>query len=204
MDRALLRKYFIMGSQNCEREPVEILKEAIEAGVTIFQFREKGSYALKGQAKVNLGRQLRDVCLTYDIPFIINDDAELVEILGADGIHVGQDDEKAEALRERYPDKIIGLSVSNMREFERSPIDQVDYVGAGPIFGTSTKEDAKVPVGTAWIKRLREELPNTPIVGIGGITPENAQEVIEAGADGVSVISAITRSNDISKTVQSL
>src|SRR5699024_5039677 len=110
--RQMLRKYFIMGSQNCRRDPRDILQEAIDAGMTAFQFREKGTNSLKGDAKVALVKELRALCREHNIPFIINDDVKLVEILEADGIHVGQNDIAVEYLRERFPNLIIGLSIS--------------------------------------------------------------------------------------------
>ncbi|MBD1223004.1 thiamine phosphate synthase [Virgibacillus halodenitrificans] len=200
----ILRKYFIMGSQNCSMPPGEILKEAIAGGITAFQFREKGLGSLSGEAKLELGKELRNICKENQIPFFVNDDIELAESLQADGIHVGQDDLDVEEIRLRYPDFILGLSVSNSAEVNASPLHLVDYIGAGPIFATTTKDDAKQAVGTDWIASLRKDFPELPIVGIGGINTENANKVIKAGADGVAVISVITSAKDIKKTVKSL
>ncbi|MFC3041698.1 thiamine phosphate synthase [Virgibacillus xinjiangensis] len=202
--RHALRKYLIMGSQDCQRPPDEILRDAIAAGITAFQFREKGAGSLKGDKKRILGLELRDICRTHHIPFIINDDLSLAEELDADGIHVGQDDKSAEEVRRMFPNKILGLSVSNDTELAGSPLSVVDYVGAGPVFSTRTKADAKNPVGIEWIKTLRTKHPALPIVGIGGITAENAHTVIHAGADGISVISAITQAADIQSVVEKL
>lgn len=202
--RKSLRKYFIMGSQNCDRDPKQILKEAITAGITAFQYREKGTGSLTGFQKYILGKQLRDICRYYHIPFFVNDEVELAQVLEADGIHVGQDDLSPTDLRRKFPNKWIGLSISNNQELSTSPIVCVDYLGIGPIFATTTKEDAKAPVGTTWIKEVKQRYPNMPIVGIGGISTKNANSVIEAGADGVAVISAITRANDIQEAVAQL
>ncbi|MCM3398920.1 thiamine phosphate synthase [Oceanobacillus profundus] len=199
-----LRKYFIMGSQNCDRNPGDILEAAAKGGITAFQFREKGPSSLNGNAKLELGKELRAICRSYHIPFIVNDDVELVELLDADGIHVGQDDRSAEELRQAFPNKIIGLSVSTTDEVDRSPIDLVDYIGAGPIFSTTTKTDAKAAVGLEWIQTLRAQFPTLPIVGIGGIDTMNAKSVLEAGADGVSFISVITQAEDIAKAVKAI
>lgn len=202
----MLRKYFIMGSQNCRpgEHPEIILRTAIEAGITAFQFREKGSGALVGSEKIALGKRLRDICHKHDIPFIINDDIELVNILEVDGIHVGQDDATIESLRKKFPKLFIGLSISNKDELAASPLNLVDYVGAGPIYSTETKTDAKQAVGLEWITYLRNKHPHLPVVGIGGIDETNAHEVLTAGANGVSVISAITNSDYITKTVSLL
>ncbi|MFU0790454.1 thiamine phosphate synthase [Cerasibacillus sp. JNUCC 74] len=202
--RKSLRKYFIMGSQNCDRDPKQILKEAIAAGITAFQYREKGTGSLTGFQKYILGKQLRDICRYYHVPFFVNDEVELAQVLEADGIHVGQDDLSPTDLRRKFPNKWIGLSISNNQELSASPIDCVDYLGVGPIFATTTKEDAKPPVGTTWISEVKQRYPNMPIVGIGGISTQNANSVIEAGADGVAVISAITRANDIQEAVVQL
>ncbi|MFS0673425.1 thiamine phosphate synthase [Ornithinibacillus sp. 179-J 7C1 HS] len=204
MNKQLLRKYFIMGSQNCSKDPVRILEEALEAGITAFQFREKGIGSLQGKEKVELGKKLREVCKRYQTPFILNDDIELADILEVDGLHVGQDDQPVEKIRKAYPDLMIGLSISNQEELQRSPIHLVDYIGAGPIFPTTTKTDAKKAVGVKWIQTLRNQYPHLPIVGIGGIQIDNANSVMEAGADGVAVISAITEATDIKVSVEKL
>ncbi|WP_458947152.1 thiamine phosphate synthase [Oceanobacillus sp. CAU 1775] len=193
-----------MGSQNCQGDPVEILDAAAKAGITLFQFREKGTSSLAGNDKFELGMKLQAVCRKHNIPFIVNDDVELVKSLDADGIHVGQDDTSVEELRKMFPNKIIGLSVSTKEELEQSPLDLVDYIGAGPIFPTSTKNDAKEVVGLDWILELRKQFPNLPIVGIGGINTTNAASVIQAGADGVSFISAITQAKNINGAVNAL
>ncbi|MFA1820942.1 thiamine phosphate synthase [Virgibacillus oceani] len=201
--RPALRKYFIMGSQNCDRDPADILKVAANAGITAFQFREKGVGALSGQDKTALGKQLRAICRQHQIPFIVNDDVDLVNELDADGIHVGQEDLSVRELREVFPDKIIGLSVSR-NELAESPLAFVDYVGAGDIFGTSSKAHDKSAVGLDWIVELRNQFPKLPIVGIGGINTDNAGSVIEAGADGVAVISSIAKANNIKEAVDQL
>jgi len=199
-----LRKYFVMGSQDTDRDPEAVLEEAIEAGVTAFQYREKGTGSLEGEAKHELGRKLRSLCREKGILFIVNDDLDMVEPLEADGIHVGQEDISVEVIRSQFPDKILGLSVSTEQEVIQSSLEKVDYLGAGPVFQTSTKEDAKPVVGTVWIKQLREAYPNLPIVGIGGINTGNASLVIEAGAAGVAVVSAITHAESIAEAVKRL
>ncbi|WP_100012327.1 thiamine phosphate synthase [Lentibacillus sediminis] len=202
--RQMLRKYFIMGSQDCISDPVEILEAAAKAGITAFQFREKGQGSLSGEAKLELGKQLREICFHYDIPFFINDDIKLAEPLQADGIHIGQDDTPAAAVRRQFPDKLIGLSLSNPDEVDQSPLSLIDYAGAGPVFATGSKADAKTAVGTEWITSLRKQFPDLPIVGIGGITPANAASVLEAGAGGVAFISAVSRAINIRQAVQSM
>jgi len=199
-----LRKYFIMGSQNCDRKPEDILKEAAKSGITAFQFREKGEGALTGEKKLALGRKLRDICARHNVMFFVNDDIDLIEPLEADGIHIGQDDMRLEKVREMFPDKLIGLSVSNQSDVDNSSIQLADYLGAGSVFSTPSKDDAGQAVGIEWIKTLRRQYPDIPIVGIGGITEENASSVIDAGADGVAVISAITKAGNVTEAVEKL
>lgn len=206
MDRTLLRKYFIMGSQDCPpgRSPEMILQEAIKGGITIFQYREKGNGSLTGDAKIALGKRLRQICKDTNIPFIINNDSELIEVLDVDGIHVGQTDTSVTTLRKKHPKLIIGLSISNETELAASPLEDLDYVGAGAVYPTTSKSDAQTDGGLDWIRNLRSLEANLPFVGIGGITIERAANVIDAGADGVAVISAITQADDIAAAVRSL
>ncbi|MBW3491054.1 MULTISPECIES: thiamine phosphate synthase [Bacillus] len=188
----LLRVYFIMGSNNCTKEPLQVLRDALEGGITIFQFREKGKGALTGEKRIDFAKELQALCKEYDVPFIVNDDVELALELDADGVHVGQDDEGITSVRKKMRDKIIGVSTHTIEEARWAIENGADYLGVGPIFPTSTKKDTKAVQGTKGLKYFREQEITIPIVGIGGITIENTASVIEAGADGVSVISAIS------------
>ena len=193
-----LKLYFILGSANCMgRSPSKILTEAIEGGITMFQFREKGTGALTGSEKYGLAEELQNICKKASIPFIVNDDIELALALHADGIHIGQDDEPAQLVRERMKGKILGISVHNMKEAQQAISVGADYFGVGPIFPTSTKEDTNDVQGVKVISEFRTNGITIPIVGIGGITGENAASVIEAGADGVSVITAISQAENV-------
>ncbi|MFK4426544.1 thiamine phosphate synthase [Bacillus mycoides] len=188
----LLRVYFIMGSNNCTKERLQVLRDALEGGITIFQFREKGEGALTGEKRIDFAKELQALCKEYDVPFIVNDDVELALELDADGVHVGQDDEGITSVRKKMGDKIIGVSTHTIEEARWAIENGADYLGVGPIFPTSTKKDTKAVQGTKGLKYFREQEITIPIVGIGGITIENTASVIEAGADGVSVISAIS------------
>lgn len=188
----LVQVYFIMGSNNCRKDPLQVMKEALDGGVTIFQYREKGDGALTGEKRYAFAKQLQSLCKEYHVPFIVNDDVELALALEADGVHVGQDDENIQIVREKMGDKIIGVSAHTIEEAHFAIEKGADYLGVGPIFQTNTKKDAKAVQGTAGLRFFRESGIEIPIVGIGGITAENAASVVEAGADGVSVISAIS------------
>ncbi|WP_281974412.1 thiamine phosphate synthase [Halobacillus litoralis] len=199
-----LRKYLVMGSQDCLQDPSFILEEAIRGGVTAFQFREKGKGSLTGIDKYHLGRKLRDICWKHEVLFFVNDDFDLFRDLDADGIHLGQEDMHVEEVRRAFPSTLIGLSISDERELEKAPVTLVDYLGVGPVFSTSTKEDADPVVGTDLIEHVKAVHPHLPLVGIGGINEENAHEVLSAGADGVAVVSAITQAENIRNAVKSL
>ena len=198
-----LKIYFICGTQDIpEHQTIQgILTQALEAGITMFQFREKGDKALTGSKKEKLAKELQALCQSYDVPFIVNDDVSLAKSINADGIHVGQDDEDVRALANDFQEKIIGLSVGNLNEYEKSDLTNVDYIGAGPMFETPSKSDASAPVGPDMITQLRQKMGDFPMVAIGGINEENVPLIANAGVDGISVISAISKSNNIDNTV---
>ncbi|KFN03216.1 thiamine phosphate synthase [Bacillus clarus] len=200
----LLQVYFIMGSNNCTKDPLHVLKEALDGGVTLFQFREKGENALTGENRLYFAKELQALCKEYGVPFIVNDDVELAIELDADGVHVGQDDEGITSVREKMGDKIVGVSTHTIEEARWAIENGADYLGVGPIFPTSTKKDTKAVQGTKGLSHFREEGITTPIVGIGGITIENVSSVIEAGADGVSVISAISLADSACESAKKL
>ncbi|MBR7879547.1 MULTISPECIES: thiamine phosphate synthase [Bacillus] len=196
MMKDMLSVYFIMGSNNTSADPVSVVKKAIEGGATLFQFREKGSGSLTGEERVLFAKRVQDVCRQAGIPFIINDDVELALRLEADGVHIGQDDADAEETRAAIGDMILGVSAHNVSEVKRAEEAGADYVGMGPVYPTETKKDAEAVQGVTLIEEVRRQGITIPIVGIGGITADNAAPVIEAGADGVSMISAISQAED--------
>lgn len=196
MNRKDLAVYFIMGTENCTEDPLYVLEDALKAGITIFQLREKGKKSLKGEVLVEFAKQCQALCKQYDVPFIVNDDVELALKIDADGVHVGQEDTPLVEIGDRLQNKIIGVSVHNEEEMDAAVKGGADYVGIGPIFETKSKVDARKPAGVNFLKRAREKYSDFPIVAIGGISPKNAQQVLDAGADGVAVISAICESDD--------
>ncbi|WP_026694253.1 thiamine phosphate synthase [Peribacillus kribbensis] len=203
--RKLLKVYFIMGSTNCFKDPKEVLEEAIKGGITLFQFREKGTGALQGEEKLTLAKELQAICKENSIPFIINDDLDLALTLDADGIHIGQDDGDIVETRKLIgDDKILGVSVHSEEEAVLAKLSGADYFGIGPVFPTSTKEDAKPARGSVLIEELLKREIHVPIVGIGGITPANAGTVMASGADGVSVITAISHADSPLQTAREL
>ncbi|MDM5299856.1 thiamine phosphate synthase [Bacillus pumilus] len=199
-----LSVYFIMGTANTSRQPLDVVKEAIEGGVTMFQFREKGEGALQGEEKKQLARQMQALCKEASVPFIVNDDVQLAIDIDADGVHIGQEDAKAQDVRQRIGNKILGVSTHHIEEVKQAMRDGADYVGMGPVYPTETKKDTRSVQGVSLINEVRRHDLHIPIVGIGGITYENAAPVIQAGADGISLISAISQSADPKKATADL
>ncbi|GEQ06722.1 thiamine phosphate synthase [Staphylococcus gallinarum] len=203
-DKQQLKLYFICGTQDIPEVTTiqHVLKEALSAGITMFQFREKGATALRGNDKEKLAIELLELCRAYNVPFIVNDDIELARKIDADGVHVGQDDQSVNVFATQFQDKIIGLSISDEDEYQQSDLTHVDYIGVGPMYQTSSKKDANAPVGPSMIPTLRAHVGDLPIVAIGGIQIDNTNTIMQHGADGVSVISAIAQSSSVSNTVR--
>ncbi len=193
-----------MGTINCNgKNPLMILEVALQAGVTIFQLREKGDGALRDKAYMDFAKVCQQLCKQYNVPFIVNDDVHLALELDADGIHVGQDDLQLAHFRKQCPDKIVGVSVHTLAEFEQAIADGADYVGIGPVFATKSKVDA-LPPSLVFLTEARLAYPDFPIVAIGGITTKNSYLVRQIGVNGVAVINEITESDNIQKIVSNL
>lgn len=194
--REHLKVYFIAGSTNVSDPLPEVLQKAIDGGITIFQYREKGDGALTGEAYVTLGKELKELCNKGGIPFIVNDDVELALALGADGVHIGQEDDNVLDVRQKIGDRILGVSAHTLEEARKALQDGADYLGVGPVFPTSSKNDTREVCGPQFVATLRGQGIDAPIVAIGGISITNAREVVEGKADGLSVISAISQAGD--------
>jgi thiamine-phosphate pyrophosphorylase len=172
-----------------------VVRSAVAGGVSLVQLRDP--HAKTGQL-VAQARALLEVLRPAGIPLIINDRVDVALAVAADGVHVGQQDMSVADVRALVGDKlIVGLSVSNLAELERSAaaLAHVDYLGVGPIFATQTKPDAAAPIGPEGLAAVvaRTELP---VVAIGGLTRANAPLAIRAGAHGVAVVSEICCAED--------
>ncbi|MFD2611120.1 thiamine phosphate synthase [Paenibacillus gansuensis] len=199
----MLQLYFVAGTPDCPGgDLARVLAEAIRGGITAYQFREKGPGALHGRARFELAAQLRELCASAGVPFIVNDDVELALALSADGVHVGQTDAPAAEVRRRIGAMLLGVSAHDAGEARRAAADGADYLGVGPMYPTATKLDARTVQGPGVLSRLRESGLMLPIVGIGGITAARAAAVTGAGADGIAVVSAISRAADPFRAAQ--
>src|SRR5258705_1309910 len=136
-----------------------------------------------------LAERLRDRCRRAGVTFIVNDRVDLAVAVGADGVHLGQDDLPARAARPLLrPGMLLGVSTHGVEQARAARDDGADYVAVGSMFATATKSDFQL-VGPDLIRKLRGEI-RVPLIGIGGITHDNVAEVVPAGADGVAGISA--------------
>ena len=204
-NKELLKLYFICGTTTClGKDLYTVVEDALKGGITLFQFREKGEGALEGKEKVELAIKLQELCKKYNVPFIVNDDIELALEIDADGVHVGQDDLGVDEIRKLMPDKIIGLSIGNEEELKQSKVEYVDYVGVGPVYVTQSKDDAGGAIGYEGLELMRRFLPQMPLVAIGGIQTQHIKDVMKTNVDGVSIISAISYSDNIEKTVREM
>ena len=187
-----------MGSTNTgTAHPLDVLEAALRGGVTCFQLREKGPGSLIGIEKQNFAEACQKLCRQYNVPFIVNDDVDLAIAISADGVHIGQEDEDPKSVRERIGiGKILGVSTHTESEVQEALSVGADYVGIGPVYATLSKADAKPVAGTKFIREMAKAFPDLPIVGIGGITSTSFKPVFEAGAVGISLISAITLAED--------
>ncbi|MBY6036510.1 thiamine phosphate synthase [Fictibacillus nanhaiensis] len=201
-----LSLYYVAGTTNCESPEsfMEILIQACKGGITTFQFREKGTNCLNSRQRIQIAEAAKNVCRQYGVLFIVNDDLALMKELDADGLHVGQTDGSLDVFRRETKGKILGVSTHTLLEAEDAVTRGADYVGVGPIFQTYTKPDAKEPVGTGIFSLFRENNIMVPMVGIGGITKDNAASVVKGGADGVALISAISEAEHPLETSREL
>jgi len=176
-----------------QRDLLATLQAALAGGVTMVQLRDKQA---PRPLFLDQARRMLALLRPAGVPLIINDRVDVALAVGADGVHVGQDDmAAAEARRLLGPDAIVGLSVSRPEECGGADPAVVDYVGLGPVFPTDTKPDTPPPLGIGGVRALRPRLA-LPVVAIGGIGAGNAAGLVGAGADGVAVVSAICGAPD--------
>lgn len=196
--------YFLMGTPNAgTKQPLALLGEALAGGITHFQLREKGPGALNGPALEEFAASCKSLCAEFGVPFIVNDDVELACTVQADGIHIGQDDLDCKEVRKRIGASMaLGVSVHSVQEANAALTCGASYLGMGPVYGTRTKADAKAPAGVAEIRKVKQQYPHVPIIGIGGIEPHNAEAVWQAGVSGIAVISSIAGAEDVAGQVE--
>lgn len=176
------------------------IEEALKAGVTLLQLREKDA---SFQELLEEGRKVQALCRKYQVPFLIDDQVEVARALDADGVHLGQEDEAIERVRAVLDrEKIIGISAHNVEEALEAQRKGADYLGVGALYPTGSKKDASVLAPGVF--RQVVEAVRIPVVGIGGIHEAQYGEVLDQGAAGCAMISGILGADDITATVKRL
>ena len=171
----------------------EQVEAALRGGVTCVQLREK---ALDEEAFLSEAKKIHSLCRTYHVPFIIDDNAEIAVLCGADGVHVGQHDMEAKYVRTLVGENmILGVSVQTVQQAILAQENGADYLGVGAVFATSTKPDADA-VSRETLTAICQAV-SIPVVAIGGIDAGNLPELSGTGIDGVALVSAIFSSREI-------
>ena len=184
-----------------ERSIEDIVKEAVEGGVTMVQLREKD---IATRDFIALALRLKDVLKPYGVPLIINDRVDVALASGAEGVHIGQSDMPYAIARKLLgPSKIIGLSVENFEQIEEANSLDVDYIGVSPVFATPTKTDTAEPFGLDGLRKA-VRMSVHPTVAIGGMNERTAADVMACGTDGIAVVSAIVCAPDPKESSKNL
>lgn len=182
------------------RSNLECVEEMIRGGIKIIQYRDKFK-SLK--EKLKEAREIRELCKKNNVIFIVNDHIDIALLVDADGVHVGQDDIDPQEVRKLIgDDKIIGLSTHSPEQGKKAfENPDVDYIGVGPIFPTTTKDTA--PVGLEYLDYVIKNL-DIPFTAIGGIKEKNLNEIISRGAKNICLVSDIVSSENIAEKVRHL
>ncbi len=180
---------------------VELAELAIAGGADTIQFRQKEGST---RQMIRVAEQMQDVCKRAGVTFIINDRVDVAIASHADGVHLGQDDFPIPLARKFLGEEaIIGGSAGSMDEARKCLLEGADYIGFGPVYPTTSKEDAGPAAGLDLLKQIVEAIA-LPIIAIGGITADNVLPVIKAGAHGFAVISAVCCQNDPAEAARCL
>jgi thiamine-phosphate pyrophosphorylase len=201
-----LRLYALVDPAVAGGRKLADLARSIAGRTTLVQLRDKHGST---RSMMDEARALIGVLAPLDIPLLINDRIDVALAVEADGVHIGQDDMPvADARLLLGKTAIIGLSVKTLAEAAAAPLDLLDYIAIGGVYGTTSKETASAPIGIAGLRSvaqaIRARQPGFPVCAIAGINESNAADVVEAGADGVAVISALSLAPDPARAARSL
>lgn len=202
MNPEQLSLYLVTDPVLCGSRGVEgTCRLALRAGVGTLQLRDKNAST---RELISMAVILRDLCGDHGALFIVNDRIDVALAIGADGVHLGQDDMPVHMARKLLgPDAVIGASVRSPEEAALAYGEGADYIAANLIFPTETKTDIGEPLGIGAISKLKKASP-LPLVAIGGINASNVDAVRKAGADGIAVVSAIMTAEDVTEAVRIL
>ncbi len=175
------------------RPTLDIVRAAVEGGVTCVQLREKECSTLDF---IEQALTIKDFLKAKGVPLIINDRVDVALAIEADGVHLGQTDMPLAIAKKIIGNSmIIGISAESLEDAVAAEKGGADYLGVSPIYATPTKTDTAPPLGLAGLRTIREAV-RLPLVGIGGLNRDNSAAVIENGGDGVAVVSAIVAADD--------
>lgn len=184
-----------------DRPLVDIVSAGVAGGVSCVQLREKNCST---QEFIHEASLLLELLQPLDIPLIINDRVDVALAVGANGVHLGQNDMSiADARRITSDNMIIGISAESLEDAINAEESGADYIGISPVFTTATKLDIATPLGLAGVREIRRAV-KIPLVGIGGIDTSNTRDVIEAGANGVAVVSAIMAATNPKRAAENI
>jgi thiamine-phosphate diphosphorylase len=183
------------------RHNLSVVESAVRGGVSCVQLREKNCSTFEFIEQALL---LKKFLSDQNIMLIINDNLEVAQAVGADGIHLGQKDTPLSTAKKIIGDSmIIGISAEYLNDAVRAEKEGADYIGVGPIYSTATKTDTGAPIGLDGLIKIRKSV-KIPIVAIGGVNHTNAESVIKSGADGIAVVSAIVSAKNPEKAAREL
>lgn len=190
MEKVFLRTPFLCVITDESMNPVSLADEALRGGATMIQLRHKTA---SGRELFSWAQEIRTLCRKYEALFFVNDRIDIALACAADGVHLGQEDIPARIARTIAGETmLVGISATSLEEALKAQKEGADYIGLGHIFPTGSKEKHHPPLGIETLEKAASIL-SIPIVAIGGVTLENAPALVAAGADGIAVISAVSR-----------
>ena len=182
------------------RSPDTVVRQLLEGGVKIIQLRAK---AMSSRDLFELAKIARELTQPFDCKLIVNDRVDIALASAADGVHLGQEDLPLRIGRKLLGDKIVGISTHTLDQAKAAEENGADYIGFGPMFGTSTKDTGYSARGLEMLAELRAVV-SLPIVAIGGITEATVEDVWRSGADSAAMISDILKAEEISAKVRAI
>jgi thiamine-phosphate pyrophosphorylase len=193
-------KLYSITSDRTDLSLEDQVEQACQGGADAVQFRDKSASAKK---IIDIAQRLRDICKKFKVLFILNDRPDLANFVGADGVHLGQDDAPVELARQIMgPGKIVGCSVHSLGQAAAAQEAGADYIAVGPIYSTPNKTGEK-PSGVDIIRMIKKRV-RVPVIAIGGIGPDNISEVLSAGADGIACIGSVCGAKDVRAGAKSM
>ena len=194
--------YLVIFEEACKHDHfLTVAEQAVKGGVDVVQLREKNASTATFQQKAF---QLKEILDRYQVPLIINDNLEVARQVEAFGIHVGTSDIPPTQIRKQWENvQCLGYSIEDLQQLECLETKTADYLGVSPVFKTDTKTDTIIEWGLSGVEKIRS-LTQKPLVAIGNMNIENANEVIKAGANCIAVVSAICAAQNPAKAAEQL